>query len=252
MKKYEREQIILERIKNNFFLTTKEYYKMTNEIGIAQITARRDLITFQKLGHITVTLGAIKIIDSSFEKPRNQKKNEHIDLKREIAMEANGLLDKNDIIYVSAGTTCEMFVKNISHKIEKVVTNGLEVFMAAKSNKYIKNVVLIGGRYRSQSSAFVGRDSISTLDNYNFTKSFSTGTNVDSNLDIFNNNDEESMIFIKALSKSKYKVGLFDSSKFEGSAGLAFVTSIKELDLVITDKKIDEKKLKEIKNIKKW
>lgn len=247
MRKYERENLLLHEIKSHNQLTNKEFYTIAQKNDIVNITARRDLSNFIKNGYVENKMGAIVWIGNNpIEQTRNEKKNHNITQKLAIGKFACNLLESNDAIFVSAGTTNEYFVKCININIKKLITNSIDVFMIAKNNTHIKSVNLIGGIYREQSGAFVGRDTIQILENHKFNKGFFTGTNIDENLDIYNNNEEESEIFNKALERSTMKIGLFDSEKF-CNEGISFVAPITIFDQLITDCAIEKETIEKIK-----
>lgn len=250
MKRKEREDFLLNEIKTREVLTAKEFYNIVRNKGIVEITARRDLQNFEKSSLVEINFGAIRYIgNNKHEKTRWEKKNLNADLKRAIARKALAYLEPNEIIFVNPGTTNEWFVRHINIPVRQLVTNGLEIFNIARNNDYIENITLIGGNYRPESTAFVGHDALNVLDRHKFSKGFFTGTNITEEFDIYNNNEAETDILLKAFKNSQVKIGLFDESKFTNQ-GYSYVMPLSNLDILVTNKKVKQnknytKKLKE-------
>lgn len=240
MDKSQRENYLLAEIKNRFLLTTKEYYQIAAKAGIVNITARRDLQNFAKDGYISISLGAITFTSSSpIEKSRWEKKNENLELKRELGKRAAKLLTPEDVIFLTPGTTNEWLVRAINKPLGTLVTNGLEIFNLAKNNLNIQKVVLLGGIFRHRSTAFVGLETLPCLDYYEFTKGFFTGTDIDADLNIYNDNSEETVTYLKVLERCQEKIGIFDSTKL-GDEGTHLIIPITDFDSLLTNKEISE------------
>lgn len=249
MEKYKRETQLLNEIKSRGVLTTKEYYAIAKDLDIVNITARRDLQNFIKYGYIQVNFGAINFISSNqIEKTRLEKKTENMELKKELGKEAVKFLEPKDVIFVTPGTTNEAFVQAINVEVKQLMTTGLEIFNLAKNNSHIGLVTLIGGNYRNQSTAFVGRDALSVLEKHKFSKGFFTGTDIDEELNVYNNNEEETDIFLKAMKNSKVKIALFDGNKFNGT-GISYVTALSDFDYLISNQCLTPEKETEIQKI---
>ncbi|ATZ16219.1 DeoR family transcriptional regulator [Entomoplasma freundtii] len=248
MDKSTREDYLLAEIKNRNILTTKEFYEIAAKKGIVNITARRDLQNFAKDGYISIDLGAITFTSvSPIERSRWEKKNHNQDLKSEIGKTAAKILQPDDIIFLTPGTTNEWVVRAINKPLNTLVTNGLEIFNLAKNNLNIKKVILLGGTYRHRSSAFVGLETLSTLNHYHFTKGFFTGTNIDEELNIYNDNSEETPTYLKVLDQCDQKIVIFDSTKF-GGQGFHSIVPITDFDQLITNKGIDKQWLKKLED----
>ncbi|WP_368486380.1 DeoR/GlpR family DNA-binding transcription regulator [Spiroplasma sp. DGKH1] len=241
MHKFERRQKILSKIKESNFITTKELFNYTDEIGITNITARRDLKELELEGYIKLSFGAVKFIDNSdgkkYETTREEKLLKNIAEKIAIAKEAVKELTEEDVIFVSPGTTLEYFVKEINKPIKLLATNALEVFRIATQNKNIRNLMMIGGNFRRRSRSFFGTQAQQQLKDMAFTKGIFSATNINDELMIYNNNDYEAETIIAALNNCKEKIALIDSSKF-GSVGIAKLALLSDIDCIITDDKI--------------
>jgi DeoR family lactose phosphotransferase system repressor len=250
MNKRERMDRMLNAIVNENIITTKEFIDYAESIGIKYLTATRDLKELRDNGKISIDFGRIVMNGNKIDQySREYRRVQNISEKKVIALKANECLEPTgETIYVSPGTTCEWFVKTIDRQIDLVVTNGLEVFQKCVANKNILDVVLIGGRYRKNSHAFVGSDALETLTNYRFSKVFLTATNVRNNNYLYTSNENESLIFVNSLKQTKESYVLLDSSKFEEDNGIRKATKISDLDFLITDNLIKDETLNQLES----
>lgn len=102
------------------------------------------------------------------------KSKKHQEEKRKIAKYAASLINKEDIVYLDAGTTTEMMLDYLREYDVIYVTNGIT--HARKLMNAGFKVHLIGGEIKAVTEALVGEEALEQLDKYNFTKGF-FGTN---------------------------------------------------------------------------
>ncbi|AHF58120.1 DeoR/GlpR family DNA-binding transcription regulator [Spiroplasma eriocheiris] len=236
MYKVERQKLLLN------FLQTKEMFNM-NEImefvkpyHIKYVLLRRDLQELAAKNYITLSYGVVKwnnkvtIEDTS----RLEKLNINYEAKKIIAKTAQQLIDDKDVIFVGAGTTCEEFVRQIT-KYVKIITNSKFVYEEALKNKNIADAVLLGGRLRERSGAFIGTFTEKALEIETFYKAFISVTNVDMEGKLYNNNETEASLETKVLDMASISYIISDSSKFN-SIGFFDFYHAKDIDYFVCEK----------------
>ncbi|PPE05749.1 DeoR/GlpR family DNA-binding transcription regulator [Williamsoniiplasma lucivorax] len=236
MDRIERRKQIIDVLKNKKQLSLKEYFLFTSEAGIVNITARRDLAFFEQKGLISLETGLIHYVGTNkAEQDRQEQINLNSFSKNKIAQYAASLLKTEDVIYVDPGTTNEFLVKNIKTPIKLLITNGLHIFNQARKNPKIKQIILIGGDFRTNTGSFVGQYAIKMLQELpRFDKGFFTANSVDENLDFYNNNQLEGEVYQMALQKSQQAIALIDGNKFKIKGDYYLVANIDAFKVFIT------------------
>ncbi|AGM25204.1 DeoR/GlpR family DNA-binding transcription regulator [Spiroplasma chrysopicola] len=238
MHKIERQKILLDFLKQKTFYNMNDVKDYMNSHHVPYITLRRDLKELEEQGIINLSYGGINVLNNinQNEETRQTKANLNTNLKNTLAKTAQQLVKENDVIFVGAGTTCEAFVKLITKEV-KVITNSWYVYKLARENCYINEVILLGGKYRDQSGAFIGSFTEKTLKIENFSKSFISVNAIDFNGNLYNNNEQESHLETLALNSAHAKVILADSTKFN-VIGYDNFYHAKDVDWIITDQTV--------------
>ena len=155
------------------------------------MTIRRDLEELEAMNLLKRIHGGARSIDffPSKEYSHDQKKSINIEGKNKIAQLMVNIISDDDIVYMGTGSTIEAVSKYLEDKKIKLVTNSLELFNSIKNNNNIESM-LIGGNYRPNTGAFVGKFASDVIRNLRFKIAFA-GTNGVNENDIFTYNDEE-------------------------------------------------------------
>ena len=165
---------ILERLKVKKSITVAE---ITEDLGISESTARRDITALDKAGKLTKVFGGAVAAEHTYEMKEPtvaQKVNVRKEEKIKIAQYAADMIGDNDFVYLDAGTSVGYMVEFLAEKRAAFVTNAVAHAqrLAAQGNR----VLLIGGELKSSTEAVVGAQAIELLRKYHFTKGF-FGTN---------------------------------------------------------------------------
>ena len=161
---------ILERLKVKKSITVAE---ITEDLGISESTARRDITALDKAGKLTKVFGGAVAAEHTYEMKEPtvaQKVNVRKEEKIKIAQYAADMIGDNDFVYLDAGTSVGYMVEFLAEKRAAFVTNAVAHAqrLAAQGNR----VLLIGGELKSSTEAVVGAQAIELLRKYHFTKDF--------------------------------------------------------------------------------
>ena len=164
---------ILERLKVKKSITVAE---ITEDLGISESTARRDITALDKAGKLTKVFGGAVAAEHTYEMKEPtvaQKVNVRKEEKIKIAQYAADMIGDNDFVYLDAGTSVGYMVEFLAEKRAAFVTNAVAHAqrLAAQGNR----VLLIGGELKSSTEAVVGAQAIELLRKYHFTKGFKNG-----------------------------------------------------------------------------
>ena len=145
------------------------------EVGVP--TIRRDLKYLAEEYGIELTYGGAYAKESlasqtTVEMNIAQKKLQNLDEKRIIAQKAARLIKDGDTIALNSGSTVELVLDYLEDmKSLNVITLSLNVALKASTVKGV-NVFMPGGRLRSISGAFYGKDADDFLRKFNIDKAF--------------------------------------------------------------------------------
>jgi len=211
---------ILERLKVKKSITVAE---ITEDLGISESTARRDITALDKAGKLTKVFGGAVAAEHTYEMKEPtvaQKVNVRKEEKIKIAQYAADMIGDNDFVYLDAGTSVGYMVEFLAEKRAAFVTNAVAHAqrLAAQGNR----VLLIGGELKSSTEAVVGAQAIELLRKYHFTKGF-FGTNGITKEEGFTTPDVgEAQVKQTAVQQCQKSYILADSTKFGNISAVTF------------------------------
>lgn len=195
---------------------------LMRELNASESTIRRDLNTLDDEGLLTkVRGGAIsKRPFSTRDDEVKLRRKRNTDEKLSIGKYAAELIEKNDFVYVDAGTSTDLMLDFITEREAVYVTNA--VSHAMKLSGLGCTVFLIGGEFKHTTEAIVGEEAIVSLEKYNFTKGF-FGTNGITEKNGFTTPEvKEAMVKRRAMESCKTSYVLADESKFGEISAIGF------------------------------
>lgn len=234
----ERYSVILEQVKQNKSVTLTELCEL---LGASESTVRRDLTALDERGLIKkVHGGAISTDDRSLnlvEHDVESKSKLFTEEKIAIARYAASLVDDGDFVYIDAGTTTEKMIDFLPDKNVTFVTNA---FVHAKklAQRGFK-VYIPAGEIKVTTEAIVGAECVSSLQSYNFTKSFIGANGISLSAGITTPDRNEASVKSAAAENSRTVYILADHSKFGQIASVTFAQLGRVK--IITDKLQDKK-----------
>lgn len=236
----ERYSIILEQVKKNKSVKLPELCEL---LRASESTVRRDLTSLDQKGLLKkVHGGAVSIDDSNFslvEQDVESKSKMFAEEKIAIASFAASLIDDGDFVFIDAGTTTEKMIDFLPDKNVTFVTNA---FVHAKkmAQKGFK-VYIPAGQIKTKTEAIIGAECVSSLQNYNFTKSFIGANAISLSGGISTPDRNEASVKSVVLQNSQTAYILADHSKFGRIASVTFAQlgQVK----IITDKLEDKRYL---------
>lgn len=208
----ERHKLILKELKRKGSLNVLELVQITNA---SESTVRRDLLELDHQGLLKrVHGGAVPIERASLarEDPISERQLLNSLEKELIGKYASRLIEKNDTVYIDAGSTTLKMIDYLIEKDVTYVTNGLlqAQMLAQKGFK----VICLGGEIRSITGACVGSATYQELSRYHFNKAFFGTNGIDIEHGFTTPDNEEAMIKETAFNHCEMNYVLCDHSKF--------------------------------------
>lgn len=214
--------------------------ELTQLLNTSESTIRRDLTVLHNNGKLYKVYGGATSLTnqySALEDDISTKKTLHTAAKNKIVKYAAGLIERNDFVYIDAGSTTELMIDYLTEKNATFVTNGIS--HAGKLADRGFNVLIVSGRVKSSTAAIVGTESLDSLKRYNFTKGF-FGTNGISIRSGFSTPDTtEGSVKAAAMERCQKAYIVADESKFNTIAPISFAPL--SCAAIITDSLQDKK-----------
>nr|WP_239548908.1 DeoR/GlpR family DNA-binding transcription regulator [Streptococcus loxodontisalivarius] len=198
-------------------------------LDTSESTVRRDLDELSTEKKLRRVHGGAEKYQSLQEELSNlQKSIKNVHDKESIARFSQTLIDEGDVIFVDAGTTNELLIREIAKDGVTVVTNSIH-HAAKLVEKNIKTLI-IGGFVKQSTDASIGHLAVEQLSKLNFDKAFIGANGVDAD-HITTPDIEEAVIKQMVVENAKKTYVLADASKI-GHISFVKITSIDKIELV--------------------
>ena len=207
-------------------------------LNVSIDTVRRDLEVLEKKGFLKrVHGGAIlkQKKDNVLNKIFNEREVNHLEKKQEVASLAIELIEEGQAIALNGGTTTIEIAKVLVEKFKRltIITNDLRILSILGANKNF-NVILTGGFYNPEEYTLYGKQCEEVLSHFNIDIAFITVNALSLEHGLTDFRIHEVGVIQTILSRTKYKVVVADSSKFETSSYIT-ICPLKNIDLIVTD-----------------
>lgn len=232
----QRYEEILKLIEENKSVTVAEICEL---LHISESTARRDINALGQAGRLVRVFGGAVASDMTFESKEptvEQKRDQNVSQKDQIARYAAKLIEPSDFIYLDAGTTTGSMLEYVTETSATIVTNA--VAHARRLAARGMHVYLIGGELKSSTEAVVGSQAVHTLRGYHFTKGFFGTNGVGLREGLTTPDTNEALVKQAAMEQCRTSYVLCDSTKFDNVSSVTFG---KMEDAVILTEKCPER-----------
>ena len=215
---------------------------ISKRLNISDVTIRKDLNYLAAAGKVIRIHGGAKLV-------RNTGQDQNEANKLAIAHAAKTLINDNDIISISSGSTCLHICDTFQEKEGLLIlTNSFTVL-----NKIIQfeNVTtfFLGGKVNRQMQITTGNDLDVQLHKYTADKLFLGMDGVDSLQGATTYNYVEKDIMRELMSQAKKRILVADGSKI-GKVTFAKIADLSEFDILITNSTSEnEEHLKRIEDM---
>ncbi|WP_445928824.1 DeoR family transcriptional regulator [Marinimicrobium sp. C2-29] len=153
MTQHQRQDLILEKIHRNGFVTIDE---LVDHFQVTPQTIRRDLNHLAKAQKIRRHHGGADLETSTVNTAYQTRKIMHPETKEKIAAELVRMIPDGASLFINIGTTTETIAQALlGHKGLQVVTNNLHVAMILGAKEDF-SVVIAGGEVRHRDSGVIG------------------------------------------------------------------------------------------------
>ncbi len=241
-----RRSSILQLLKENSNVSVGE---LSKRFGVSEVTIRKDLNLLKERNLLVRTRGGAITNDAGNAEEDMSirfKRLAHYREKQAIGRAAAELIEDGDTIIIDSGTTALQVASNL-HKFKNltIITNALNVAQEVLSYKRF-NVILLGGNIRNSSESVVGALAELNLKMFYCDKLFLGVDSFNIENGLSTPSIEEANINQIMIQRSRKVITVFDSSKVNKRA-LAFITTLDNIDTVVTDEGMDRSMRSQLK-----
>lgn len=233
----ERKRYIMQQLNERGIINLKEIAK---ELGISEITARRDFEKLEQEGKLKRVLGGATLGEEQdttadgAELTMKEKKMLHKSEKERIARYAAQFVQDEDSVFLDAGTSMVPLMRILEKRKIKIVTYN-ELLINGMNNP-VAEVFIVGGQHRSYYSMNVGPVAHDVLKQFYFNKAFFGCSGVDMSQGMAYTTEMESLLMKRiALENAGESYLLVDHSKL-GRRNYLKLAEISSFTGVISDK----------------
>lgn len=212
--------------------------ELASLLNVSIDTVRRDLEALEKRGILKRVHGGAVLKQKNnnvLNKLFNEREVKNLEGKKEVASLAVELIEEGQAIALNGGTTTIEIAKVLVEKFQRltIITNDIRILTILGANKNF-NVILSGGFFNPEEYTLYGKQCEEILSHFNIDIAFITvnGLSLEHGLTDFR--IHEVGVIQTMLSRTKYKVVVADSSKFETSSYIN-ICPLNNIDLIITD-----------------
>jgi DeoR family transcriptional regulator, fructose operon transcriptional repressor len=147
---------------------------LSRELGVSEITIRRDLEKLEDEGLLERTHGgAIFNRHLQGEPLYSQKDKLQPDIKKMISRAACDLIQEGDTVFIHSGSTTRQMFPHLNHFRDlRVITSNASAILELNGLPLNFDLISVGGSYRWQSNSFVGPFALATIRQAHATKTF--------------------------------------------------------------------------------
>ena len=213
-----------------------EVSHLAEELGVSQVTMRKDLDTLESKGVIKIEHGFALLCSTD---DINGRIAYHYEEKRKIAQKAAGLVSNGDTIMIENGSCCALLADTLTatKKDLTIITNSAFIaeYIRGKSNFQID---LLGGIYQQDSQVMVGPMILQCVENF-FVDRFFIGTDGYSTKMGFTNQDQMRAQAVRDMARQAEEVIVLTESEKFSKRGIVPLNLKDQIKAVITDSEID-------------
>lgn len=216
----QRYEIILNLLNEKKSITVNEIRAL---LGASESTVRRDITALHKASKLIKVFGGAVAIEEKYiaiEPTVAQKAEQNLEEKQMIGKYAATLIEKNEFVYIDAGTSTACMIEHIDPAGVTFVTNG--VAHAQRLAAMGAKVFLLGGELKSSTEAIIGNSAVRTLLGYHFTKGFFGTNGISSQEGLTTPDFDEAIVKETAMRQCKKCYVLADSSKYNQVSAVTF------------------------------
>jgi len=244
MKAGNRADHILRELRHRGSLSLDE---LITELGASAASVRRDLAKLEAKGMVRRTHGGVALVEPLLYEPfrydslfRNREQHRPAE-KRRIGLAAAEMIEENETVGFTAGTTTTCVARNLRNRHNiRVITNAINIAMELSNCEGLKTFVTGGFVQWAGSFSLIGQAAIASLNDMYMDRVFVSVCGIDLARGITVIEPEEGLTFRAMIHQAKQTVVVADSSKL-GVVTPALICPISDIHVLVTDTRASDK-----------
>lgn len=219
---------------------------LSDDLGVSEITIRRDLLLLEQEGVLERTYGGAVIRKQTpAEQHWEDAAGAQAPQKSDIAKAAADMIEMGDTIFLGSGSTAASIVRHLPAGMKlRIVTHNLAAALEARGPHI--EFVFLGGLYRPQIGAVEGSWSIDMLAQFNADKTFLGADCLDVAAGLTTPGLAVADLELAMIRRTRGEVVvLADSSKI-GLVGAVVICPLDQIDVVVVDSGVDPEVCRQI------
>lgn len=220
--------------------------KLVSKLHSSPASVRRDLAKLEQKGLVRRTPGGATVIEPLLYEPFRydsvfQTREQHrVSEKRRIGMAASELIQENETVGFTAGTTTTHVARGLRHRHNiRVITNAVNIAMELSNCEGLRTFVTGGFVEWAGSFSLMGHAAITSLRDIYMDKVFVSVCGIDVSRGLTVIETEEALTFRAMIRQAKQAIVVADSSKL-GTVTPALICPISGIHMLITDTRAPE------------
>jgi DeoR family transcriptional regulator, aga operon transcriptional repressor len=209
--------------------------------GSSAPSIRRDLVRLENRGLIRRTHGGATLVEPLLYEPFRYdssflaREQRFAVEKRRIGLAAAELVQPNETVGLTAGTTTTHIGRSLRHREKiQVVTNAINIGMELCNQPGIRTYLTGGVIPWAWSFSLTGNAALTFLENVYMDKVFLSVTGLDPERGATTLETDEALVYRKMLKQAKQVIVVTDCSKF-GNVSPAFICPTSDVQVLITN-----------------
>jgi DeoR family transcriptional regulator, aga operon transcriptional repressor len=220
---------------------------LISRLGASAASVRRDLAKLDAKGLVRRTHGGVTLVEPLLYEPFRydslfQNREQHRTAeKRRIGLTAAELIQENETVGFTAGTTTTHVARNLRNRHNiRIITNAINIAMELSNCPGLKTFVTGGFVQWAGSFSLVGHAAVTSLSDVYMDRVFVSVCGVDVARGITVIETEEGLTFRTMIQQAKQTIVVADSSKI-GIVTPALICPISNIHMLITDNRATDK-----------
>jgi DeoR family transcriptional regulator of aga operon len=214
---------------------------LIKRLGASAASVRRDLTKLEAKGLVRRTHGGVTLVEPLLYEPFRydslfQNREQHRTAeKRRIGLNAAELIQENETVGFTAGTTTTHVARNLRNRHNiRVITNAINIAMELSNCEGLRTFVTGGFVQWAGSFSLVGHAAIDSLKDVYMDRVFVSVCGIDLTRGITVIEPEEALTFRTMIQQSKQVVVVTDSTKI-GMVTPSLICPISNINVLVTD-----------------
>jgi DeoR/GlpR family transcriptional regulator of sugar metabolism len=215
--------------------------EMMKLFGVSRDTARRDAVKLSEDGDVLRVKRGVAL-----RSPRSYRDRPATPAKEAIAKTACALIQDYDTLIFDTSTTIELVARLMGNRPVSVITNSIDVMNVLSEYRDVE-LYVTGGKLHAYHRNFVGPGAAEEMQKYSANKLF-IGACAITTKGLTSPDEQEAHVKKSMIQAAQQVIVVTEHTKFE-KAFLHNVCSLKEIDIIITDKVPSEEILEHLQGI---